>query len=315
VETYVSYDVATIHEKERNRRLKSVRETIEHNYALTKNLFKYLSRVEKLKILKGKTVLKIYTVCTFLRNCHVMMYGCETSNYFNILLDTRSLLEEYTRYQSTLLNEEEVEPEQETQSETIIENVPLQRSHLNRTCRVTNLNNNPTREYIPTNKVSLPGIHLGLAQSDIPGAGLGVFLLQNYDKGTNLTIYAGKLLTEDELEQPGYDTTYVWSDRNNIEDLARRNLSPLIIDANPLFSPLDWGGMINDGLTRENNVTLVRFRNLVYVKLLKDGVAGMELYLEYGIEYWQEKYYSVNQAIQEELVAYYGDNVVPYSIY
>jgi len=44
--TYVPYELATRQQKEHNKRLKSVRESIEHNYALTKSLFRYLSRLK-----------------------------------------------------------------------------------------------------------------------------------------------------------------------------------------------------------------------------------------------------------------------------
>jgi len=66
---------------------------------------------------------------------------------------------------------------------------------------------------------------------------------------------------------------------------------------------MDWVGMINDSLTRESNVTLVRHKNLVYVELLIDGRNGMELYLEYGVDYWKDRHNSVNIATQNDLVA------------
>jgi len=45
--SYIPSEYAARHQKDNNKVLKSVRETIEHNYALTKNLYKYLSRIEK----------------------------------------------------------------------------------------------------------------------------------------------------------------------------------------------------------------------------------------------------------------------------
>jgi len=319
LKSYVPYELANRQQKEHNKRMKAVRESIEHNYALTKNLFKYISRIEKLKILGSKIILKIYTVCTFLRNCHVLMYGCETSRFFNIILDTSTLLEEYTRYTDILSDEMNVAMEDlhvVDAHEDLEPNVPaitindgvLNREHLHRACQVVQVNQ-INREYIPTRRLSLPNIQLGLAQSDIPGAGLGVFLLDDYPAGTKLTIYSGKMLTDEQLDAPDYDTTYVWSDRNNAEKLARSGLIPIIIDANPIYAPMDWGGMINDGLTRESNVTLVRHKNLVYVELLIDGHSGMELYLEYGVDYWKDRYNSVNITMQNDLVTCYGEAV------
>ena len=66
--------------------MKKVRISIEWDYGHTASLFKYLTNTEKLKIMKSPTVSKIYTVCTILRNLHIGFYGCETSNYFNVIL-------------------------------------------------------------------------------------------------------------------------------------------------------------------------------------------------------------------------------------
>ena len=164
----------------------------------------------------------------------------------------------------------------------------------------------PTREYLVTPRISMPGVLLGLSTSDIPGAGLGVFLRHDYVAGTRLATYSGRALTPAELAAPHYDTTYVWSDTNQADLLQKRGLHPLIIDANPKFSPLDWGGMINDGLTRPANVSLVRYRNQVYVTLLTDGTAGEELYLEYGGPYWQDRFPSLPLDTQEEVLLAYG---------
>jgi len=253
---YFPSEIATRHQKENNKVLKSVRETIEHNYALTRNLYKYLSRLDKLKILNNKTILKVYTVCTFLRNCHVMMYGCETSNFFNVIMDSNFLYEKYTRLNANGLQMQDISVLKN------LENLSFSRSHLERACvRHTPVDDESIgRLYLPTNKISCSGIKLGLAQSKIPGAGLGVFLLADYSEGTRLCKYGGKMITEEELNQPGYNTTYVWSDKNNIVNLALRGLTPLILDANPDLDTLSWGGMINDGITIPANVTLIRFR-------------------------------------------------------
>jgi len=148
--SYIPSEYATRHQKDNNKVLKSVRETIEHNYALTKSLYKYLSRIEKLKVLNNSTVLKVYTVCTFLRNCHVMMYGCETSQYFNIILDSSSLLEKYTR-----LNVIESQSLDISAITNNVEILTLSRSHLDRACTRPPVVNEelPSRIYLPTNSV------------------------------------------------------------------------------------------------------------------------------------------------------------------
>ena len=88
----------------------------------------------------------------------------------------------------------------------------------------------------------MPGVLLGLSTSDIPGAGLGVFLRNTYTAGTRLATYGGRALTPAELASPHYDTTYVWSDTNQADLLHRRGLLPLIIDANHPSSPR-WTGV------------------------------------------------------------------------
>ncbi len=79
-----------------NKSYAKIRISIEWNYGLTANLFGYLRNFQKLKILGGSNVHKVYTVCTILRNCHVALYGSETSEYFGIEIE-RDMLEKYTR--------------------------------------------------------------------------------------------------------------------------------------------------------------------------------------------------------------------------
>ena len=69
-----------------NHGLKAVRITIEWNYGRTVQLFKSLLKKDKLKAMAGgdPNALKMYVVATLFRNFHAWLYGCETSNYFNI---------------------------------------------------------------------------------------------------------------------------------------------------------------------------------------------------------------------------------------
>ena len=70
-----------------NKAMKSVRISNEWAYANTCNLFKYLYNIFKLKILKNPVIFGIYTVCTLFRNFHVILYGSEISNYFNVCIN------------------------------------------------------------------------------------------------------------------------------------------------------------------------------------------------------------------------------------
>ena len=81
-----------------NYALKAVRISIEWNYGHTVQLFKALSKIDKLRALAGKSgnSLKLYTVATLFRNFHVWLYGSQSSNYFEIQhSDPELLLEKY----------------------------------------------------------------------------------------------------------------------------------------------------------------------------------------------------------------------------
>jgi hypothetical protein len=69
---------------EENNAFKSVRISIEWNYMVTASLYGYLADFDKLRVLGSDNVSKVYTVATFLRNCHVTMYGSMTSCYFEL---------------------------------------------------------------------------------------------------------------------------------------------------------------------------------------------------------------------------------------
>ena len=64
--------------------MKSVRISIEWNYATTANLFKYLLEVHKFKLLKSNFAPYVFIVATIFKNFHVALNGCQSSNYFNV---------------------------------------------------------------------------------------------------------------------------------------------------------------------------------------------------------------------------------------
>lgn len=67
-----------------NAAMKGVRISIEWNYGHTASLFPYIAMKSKLRVLSSDDVSKYYIVCTLLRNFHNILYGCQTSNYFNL---------------------------------------------------------------------------------------------------------------------------------------------------------------------------------------------------------------------------------------
>ena len=68
-----------------------MRIAIEWNYGGTAALYKYITHKEKLRVMASKTVAKVYTVATLLRNSHVMLYGCQSSNYFDLRMHDNML--------------------------------------------------------------------------------------------------------------------------------------------------------------------------------------------------------------------------------
>ena len=80
--------------KQWNNAMKSVRISIEWNYGYTASIFTYLGKKQKLKVLSGDTVAKVYTVCTILRNIRVMLRGSQCSNYFGLTFQD-NFLEHY----------------------------------------------------------------------------------------------------------------------------------------------------------------------------------------------------------------------------
>ena len=80
--------------KKWNKTMKKVRISIEWNYGYTASLFHYLLTFSKKKVLASSNVSKMYIVATILRNCHAALYGCQTSNYFDITLP-EDFLEHY----------------------------------------------------------------------------------------------------------------------------------------------------------------------------------------------------------------------------
>jgi hypothetical protein len=89
--------INTPQENAENSGYKSVRISIEWNYEVTSNTYRYLKNLNKLRVMNGATVSKVYTVATFLRNCHVCMYGSISSSYFDLVIPD-DMLEQYLQF-------------------------------------------------------------------------------------------------------------------------------------------------------------------------------------------------------------------------
>jgi hypothetical protein len=77
-------DQLTNRQRRENIHMKRVRISIEWNYGVTANLFRYLKNLNKLRLMDGGNVSKVYTVAVLLRNCHIALYGGISSSYFNL---------------------------------------------------------------------------------------------------------------------------------------------------------------------------------------------------------------------------------------
>ena len=101
----------------------------------------------------------------------------------------------------------------------------------------------PPQVHRYTSTRALPGgIQLGLSQSDLsPEAQWGVYALKTIQQGVCIMEYGGLLRSQAWLDLPGQNLTYVWSDLDNHQTLARSGQQPIIIDANPAHTD-GWGG-------------------------------------------------------------------------
>ena len=160
---------------------------------------------------------------------------------------------------------------------------------------------------------SLPGgIQLGLSQSDLsPDAQWGVLALKTISKGTCIMEYGGPHRSQDWLDTPDQNLTYVWSDLDNHVGLARSAQHPVIIDANPAYTD-SWGGRINDGFVQGANVEIRRDRHSdkVHVWALETITPGTELTVHYGPDYWQEHFFHCPESVQQAAAQCYALVVV-----
>lgn len=121
--------------------------------------------------------------------------------------------------------------------------------------------------------------HLEVKESNIPGAGKGLFTNKFIPKGTRLVEYKGRIRTwkEVENEDDNYYIFYVTEDR--IIDASSHKKSP--------------ARFINDakGLTKikglKNNSQFVIDGLRVFVEATSNIAEGSEILLSYGKEYWQ----------------------------
>ena len=120
---------------------------------------------------------------------------------------------------------------------------------------------------------------LEVKQSDIPGAGLGLFTTETINKGDKIVEYKGKIKTWAEAKHDDGNFYIFYVNDQHVIDGAtnKKGLARFINDAK--------------GLTRikgvTNNAEFVCVGLRVFVVATKNIPAGSEILVGYGKEYWQ----------------------------
>lgn len=120
--------------------------------------------------------------------------------------------------------------------------------------------------------------HLEIKESNIPGAGKGLFTTIDIPKGTRITEYKGRVRKWKEVEDD-HDNYYIlYVTRNNVIDAKRYKtaIAKYINDAKGLKKI--------KGLN--NNTEFVREGKRMFVEATKNITAGSELFVGYGKDYW-----------------------------
>jgi SET domain-containing protein len=120
---------------------------------------------------------------------------------------------------------------------------------------------------------------LFIAESNIPGAGMGLFTRVAIPKGTRIVEYKGKISTWSEVDsQDGLNPYIYYVSDEHVIDAAKRkkSLARYINDAR--------GFKKIKGLT--NNAYYIEDGTRVFVDAYKDIPAGAEILVSYGKEYW-----------------------------
>jgi SET domain-containing protein len=119
---------------------------------------------------------------------------------------------------------------------------------------------------------------LEIKESNLPGAGKGLFTKEFIAKGSRIVEYKGRVRTWKEVQNDDTNYYIFYVTRNHIIDASRHKKSP--------------ARYINDakGLQKikgiNNNVAFVKEGKRVFVDATKNIPAGSELLVGYGKEYW-----------------------------
>ena len=119
---------------------------------------------------------------------------------------------------------------------------------------------------------------LEIRESNIPGAGKGLFTNEFIPKGTRIIEYKGRIRTWKDAQNDSENYYILYVTRNHIIDANKRKKS--------------LGRYINDakGLRKikglNNNTEFKREGLRIFVEAIKDIPEGSELFVGYGKDYW-----------------------------
>ena len=120
---------------------------------------------------------------------------------------------------------------------------------------------------------------LEVKESNISGAGRGLFTSKFISKGIRIMEYKGKIRTWKEVKHDDSNYYIYYVTRNHIIDARnyKKSMARYVNDAKGLKKI--------KGLN--NNAEFIRDRYKVFVEATRDIPAGAEIFVSYGKEYWQ----------------------------
>ena len=120
--------------------------------------------------------------------------------------------------------------------------------------------------------------NLIIKESNLPGAGMGLFTKKFISKGTRITEYLGRHTNWDDVKDDDHNGYIFYIDDDHVID-AGKNKKSVARYAN------DARGITKvKGLT--NNTEYTNEDNRIYIDAVKDIEAGGEIFVGYGKAYW-----------------------------
>ena len=137
--------------------------------------------------------------------------------------------------------------------------------------------------------------YLFVDESNIPGAGKGLFTKIDIEKGTRIVEYKGRRTVWKDVKNDSTNYYIYTINRNNVID-AQKTLSALARYSN------DAKGFTRvKGLT--NNCVYVNEGNRAFIEAIKDIPAGGEIFVDYTQDYWKVLKENLRAEKQQEQAA------------